>query len=816
MRKVLLYGQGSYDNKGCEAIVVSTAKQIKKVGDKITSATFDYKNSKNKNNNLVDKYVNHYYKEDQLKEKYKKLNDYYKTIPFDYMNFEKLYQHDVIDEIKKSDICLSIGGDNYCYGYSRWLYAISDEIKKENKKNVLWCTSLFEKIEDDEIIDEMKNFDVIMAREPITYRALEKYIDKKRLMLVPDPAFSLDKKEIKLPSIFNKKVIGINVSPLVLKNDSNTYESIICLINNILKETDSNIALIPHVFIEESNDMDVLKKLKEHFKKEKRIQLLDLSKNTCEEIKYVISNCEFMVAARTHASIAAYSTCVPTLVIGYSVKSKGIAEYLFGSYDDYVISYDNLNSDSLMEKFINLYNSKESVKKLLNSKIKKISKEAKDLYMTLLNKLEELDKETVTLDSYCTGCGACLNICPVKAITMKENKDGFIYPSINLKKCINCGLCKNTCPSNRNYSYNYNNLEAYAAYSKTNSFYNKSSSGAIFPLLATKAIENKWIVYGCAMSQNKFQHIRVDSLNKLEKILGSKYVQSDMKRIFSEVKKDLSEGKKVLFSGVSCQIEGLKKYLGKEQKNLYCISVICHGVPNKKILDKYLQDKFEKSKLFNINFRYNHNNRKMVKYDFENESYLTESSKDLYMQAFLQNYSLRNSCYKCDYKLYKKNSSDIILGDYWGYVDKNNFNKDNKSISALIINSKKGRELFKLIQDDINYEEANIDDIISGNILLKNRVNYSKYREYFMSMLKNKSFNKSYEDTFTKDDYDRLKTEQEKLKTEIERLSEENINLRNNISNTKAELEDILNSRKWRFASKLFDPIIKLKSKIRK
>lgn len=815
MRNILLYGQGSYDNRGCEAIVVSTAKQIKEVGDRVISATFDYKNSKNKNNDLVDKYVNHYYKENELKGKYKDQNDYYKTIPFNYMNFEKLYQHDVIDEIKNCDICLSIGGDNYCYGYSRWLYAINDEIRKKNKKNVLWCASLFEEIEDDEIINDMKNFDVIMAREPITYRALEKYINKDRLMLVPDPAFSLEKKKIELPRLFDKKVIGINVSPLVLKNDSNTYHSVIDLIKSILDKTDNNVALIPHVFLDESNDMDVLTKIKNHYKKEKRVQLLDLSKNNCEEIKYVISKCEFIVAARTHASIAAYSSCVPTLVIGYSVKSKGIAEYLFGTYEDYVISYDNLTSELLLNKFMDLYNKREEIKKELKSKIKKISKEAKQLYKTLLNKLDRLDHEKVTLDSYCTGCGACFNICPVNAIMMKKNKEGFIYPSINLKKCINCGLCKKTCPSNNNYSYKYDDLVAYAAYAKTEKYYNKSSSGAIFPILASKVLKENGVVYGCTMRQNNYEHIRIDSLNKLQYILGSKYVQSNTKTTFSQVKKDIDKGKKVLYCGVPCQIEGLNRYLGRKYKKLYCISVICHGVPNKEIFNKYLKDNYKDSKLIDINFRYKYCNKKVVKYEFDN-SYYVESNEDLYMKAFLQNYSLRNSCYKCDYKLYNKNSSDIILGDYWGYVDKNNFNKNNKSISAIIINSKKGNELFELIKEEINYELADINNIIQGNILLKDRVAYTKYREEFLSKLSSKSFNEAYYDTFKNDDYNKTKKEVEQLKLEIEKANNENTALKNTIYSTRMELDNILNSRKWKLASKLFDPIIKIISKIKK
>ncbi len=815
MKNVLLYGQGSYDNRGCEAIVVSTAKQIKEVGDrKIISATFDYKKSKSKHNDLIDKYVNHYYKENELKENYKKLNEYYKSIPFDYMNFEKLYQHEVIDEIKKCDICLSIGGDNYCYGYSRWLYAINDEIRKQNKKNVLWCASLYEELTDEDLINDMKNFDVIMAREPITYRALQKYIDKKRLLLVPDPAFSLEPKKVKLNNIFKKNVIGINVSPLVLKDDSKTYESIVELIKYILDNLKCNIALIPHVFLEESNDLDVLNKLKNDFIDDDRVVLINDKKYDCGELKYIISNCQFMIAARTHASIAAYSSCVPTLVIGYSVKSKGIAEYLFGDYKDYVIPYNDLTPSSLNSLFKQLYVNRNDIKKHLEYKMKRISKEAKKLYYTLETTLNKLDQESVTLDSYCTGCGACLNKCPFGAITMRKNKDGFKYPIINKKKCTNCGLCKKVCPCNNSYTYKYDYLNAYAAYNKNDEFFNKSSSGAIFPLLSKKLLQKKWVVYGCFFNGNA-KHIRIDSLDKLDKILGSKYVQSDTSFTFQSVKKDLENKNNVLYSGVPCQIEGLKRYLGKEYKNLYCVSVICHGVPSIDTLNKYLSDTFKTYHKININFRYKKDGLSKIRYILDKKEYFNNSENDLYMKAFLKNYSLRNSCYKCEYKLFKKNSSDIILGDYWGYQNYHDLNNKNKNVSAIIINSDKGKKLFDYVTKDICYESTDIQNIINGNPLLINVVKYNKFREEFLDKIKTQSFDKVIAN---------VEHEEEFLnnKNYIKTLEEDNMNLKRINEELKYELNqkanaenDLLNSKKWKLATLIFDPIIKLKNKIR-
>lgn len=815
MKKVLLYGQGSYDNRGCEAIVVSTAKQIKEVGDrKIISATFDYKKSKNKHNDLIDKYINHYYKENELKGNYKKLNEYYKSITFDYMNFEKLYQYEVIDEIKESDICLSIGGDNYCYGYSRWLYAINDEIRKQNKKNVLWCASLYEELTDEDLINDMKNFDVIMAREPITYRALQKYVDKKRLLLVPDPAFSLEPKKVKLNNIFKKNVIGINVSPLVLKNDSKTYESVVELIKYILNNLECNVALIPHVFLEESNDLDVLNRLKKDFINDDRVALIDDKKYDCRELKYIISNCQFMIAARTHASIAAYSSCVPTLVIGYSIKSKGIAEYLFGDYKDYVISYNDLTPSKLKDLFMLLYTKKDEIKKHLKYKMKSIDYEAKRLYHTLEITLEKLNQESVTLESYCTGCGACLNICPHNAIKMIKNKEGFKYPIINKKKCVNCGLCKKVCPCNSNYTYKYNNLNAYVAYNKKNDFFNKSSSGAIFAILSKKLLQKDWIVYGCFFN-GRAKHIRIDSLNELDKILGSKYVQSDISSTFKRVKEDLENKKSVLYSGVPCQVEGLKRYLKKDYKNLFCVSVICHGVPNIDTLNKYLSDTFGEYNKINVNFRYKKDGLTKVRYTLDKKEYLYDSENDLYMKAFLKNYSLRNACYKCEYKLFKKNSSDIILGDYWGYQNYHKLENISGNVSAVIINSDKGEKLFDYIKKDVYYECTNIKNIVEGNSLLINKVKYNKFREDFLEKIKTQSFSKVISN---------IEHEEEFInnKNYIKVLEEDNVNLKKKNEELKYELDqkiknenDILNSKKWKLASLIFDPVIKLKNKIK-
>ena len=423
----LLYGEGSFLNRGCEAIVNTTIHKIKNSCEgNITLATNDIEYDSKYYNDIITKYVK--------------------------QSFEN---NDALKE-EIADVCLSVGGDNYCYGEPKWLYEINKNIKAQNKKNVLWCASLYEEIESDEMIRDLRTYDVIVVRESLSYKAVTKYVDKEHVLLLPDTAFSLGKKQIKLPNIFKqgKKVIGINVSPLISKftdNKNNILESLKELINYILKDTDFNIALIPHVYIEGNNDLDFLKMIKEIYKQEERIELLDEKIYDCEELKFIISNCSFCIAARTHASIAAYSSLVPTLVIGYSVKSKGIALVLFGDYENFVIPVDKMTPELLLNKFKYIQENEKKIIKTLQDKIPSIQEKSNNLIKSLLEKLDYLDEKYITDKYKCTGCMACLNVCPNDAIEIIKSKDGFEYTKINKEKCIGCNLCRKVCPSNKYY-----------------------------------------------------------------------------------------------------------------------------------------------------------------------------------------------------------------------------------------------------------------------------------------------------------------------------------------------------------------------------
>lgn len=259
----------------------------------------------------------------------------------------------LLDNINREDICLSIGGDNYCYPGTDLLAAINRQIVKKGAKLILWgCSVEPELIKQSEIATDLSRFDLITARESISYNALRKI--NRNVVLVSDPAFTLETKELPLPpNWMENKMVGINASPLILqsgKDSSTVYMAYKMLIKEILFKTDFGVVLIPHVVCEGNDDLILLKKLYDEFADTKRVVLI--GDHNCMELKGYIARCRFFVGARTHATIAAYSSYVPTLVLGYSVKSKGIATDLFGTDEHYVLPVQRLtNPEDLIREF---------------------------------------------------------------------------------------------------------------------------------------------------------------------------------------------------------------------------------------------------------------------------------------------------------------------------------------------------------------------------------------------------------------------------------------------------------------------------------
>lgn len=375
MKKFLFYHHGGSYNHGCEAIIRGTrnvilrqyknddihiyvsSEKVKEDRDYFCEDNIEFENA----NRLFD--INY--------EKIKKLNSVYcyifKSIPFFKYQFKN-----TINSAKKSNLIMSIGGDNYAYGKSYYLSAVDRKLRQYCDKSVLWGCSIDDKYlnpkKHKNKIENLKQFSLIIARESITYNSLVN-LGIKNVKLYPDPAFTLDyDKNIEVDFKLNNTV-GINVSKLILDYDKetkhtlNAYKNLICY---ILENTNYQVALIPHVVCETTNDIEaqneVLKLIPEFY----RDRIFTIEKGNCEDLKSIISKCRFFIGGRTHATIAAYSTCVPTLVIGYSVKAKGIAKDLFGTYENYVISYKNIDKeDEMIEGFKFLEKNEDSIRKHL-------------------------------------------------------------------------------------------------------------------------------------------------------------------------------------------------------------------------------------------------------------------------------------------------------------------------------------------------------------------------------------------------------------------------------------------------------------------
>ncbi len=361
---IYLYNHGGSGNHGCEAIVRSTVELLNKV---VTLFSNHAEQDKNYN---IDYICNVISVEDQILVKGSKewfLANVETKLTGKINIAMKYRKKTLIEEVKKDDICLSIGGDNYCYAGTESLVAINNNLRRKRAKLILWgCSVEPDLIKEANIAKDLAEFDLITARETISYEALKKI--NNNTICVPDPAFTLKRVDLPLPAGWIEgKMIGINVSPLILQNGKDkeiVLDAYKVLIQRILDTTDCSIVLIPHVVWDDNDDRIPLKVLYDIFTETNRVILLD--DYNCMEIKGYIARCRMFIGARTHATIAAYSSCVPTLVIGYSVKARGIARDLFGTEEDYVLSVQNITlEDEIAKGFDWLIANEHRIKKHL-------------------------------------------------------------------------------------------------------------------------------------------------------------------------------------------------------------------------------------------------------------------------------------------------------------------------------------------------------------------------------------------------------------------------------------------------------------------
>lgn len=296
----------------------------------------------------------------------------------------------------------------------------------------------------------------------------------------------------------------------------------------------------------------------------------------------------------------------------------------------------------------------------------------------------------------CCGCGACAQVCPKRCIKLEEDSQGFSYPSINIKSCINCGLCEKVCPY-LNQDPPRIPIKVYAAINNNESVRMKSSSGGIFSMIAEDIINNGGVVFGARFNEDhELIHDFSETIDGVRYFRGSKYLQSRINDTYIQARAFLKIGRTVLFSGTPCQIAGLKKFLRKNYENLVTIEIVCHGVPSPLVWRDYLKNIRGNHEIGFVSTKLKIDSWRRYFYCITDNSnnYLVceSSSKNIYHQAYLKNFSIRPSCFNCPAKAGKSNS-DITLGDCWGIDKMMPSIDDDKGVSYVSCGTQKGLEV---------------------------------------------------------------------------------------------------------------------------
>lgn len=379
----------------------------------------------------------------------------------------------------------------------------------------------------------------------------------------------------------------------------------------------------------------------------------------------------------------------------------------------------------------------------------------------------------ITQKYLCCGCGACVQACPKHCIRLEEDWEGFLYPQVDMDQCIDCGKCELVCPELHPGDVR-KPIQVYAAVNPDEKVRAHSSSGGIFTLLAESVIAKNGVVFGARFDELwNVIHDYTESKEGLAAFRGSKYVQSYIGETFKQTEHFLKAGRRVMFTGTSCQIMGLKRYLRKEYENLLAVDFVCHGVPSAKVWRAYLNEICssvkggentvqshskpqisESEKLFkikSIDFRNKDLGWKKYSFAFTLSETTADGekiqfcshifTKNPYMQVFLSDLSLRPSCYNCLAKA-GKSGSDITIGDFWGIEKIDPSMDDDRGTSLVILNTPKGKGFFNNLH--LYCKEKSYTIALCGNRSIEKSAVEPYFRNLFMFMCCCCGFNTSY------------------------------------------------------------------------
>lgn len=330
----------------------------------------------------------------------------------------------------------------------------------------------------------------------------------------------------------------------------------------------------------------------------------------------------------------------------------------------------------------------------------------------------------------CCGCSACESVCGKLAITMQSDSMGFLYPLVDEELCVDCGLCEKVC------AFNSEEIKAsaftplfYAARLKNIDDLIQSQSGGVFYALAQYVINNKGVVYGVGYDNHFYvRHKRATSIEECKEFRGSKYVQSDLTGIYKQVREDLKNGKIVLFSGTPCQTAGLNSFIPNSIKErLILVDIICHGVPSPRVWKDYVSylEKKENDTIIRANFR----DKESFGWRSAKATFIFSkhpNKKRWYYGKIYNTNTFRESCDVCPY-CNTIRPSDITIGDFWNKSIPKEFD-DNKGCSCIIVNTKKGKNLFDEISNEIHFKQMTKEESLQYNLCEATHLDANRFK----------------------------------------------------------------------------------------
>ncbi|MEF2606702.1 MAG: SDR family NAD(P)-dependent oxidoreductase [Schaedlerella sp.] len=516
-------------------------------------------------------------------------------------------------------------------------------------------------------------------------------------------------------------------------------------IKKIAEKTEKNVIVI---FNEGDNKAEAKKKLALDYK---NVEYWDEA--TLNEWLYCFKNADFVITDSFHGSVFASIFSNEFIVKKNFGRGGGRFDCLMDQLGLRNRMVEKISDISTLFEHVWLKDKIDyhAVQERLQPEIDKSYKWFKDALELPKEKLPPvvLADKTVTTPAIwknikCTGCGACSNVCPADAITMLPNKDGFLNPSVDYDKCINCGLCEKKCVALHPKYENYSKPECYAFWA-SDEIRAVSSSGGVFTVAAEYILDKGGYVAGTIYNEDySVRHTIIHSKDELWKMRGSKYMQSDVQKIYRDVKILLNQGELVLFTGLPCHIAALYSCLGgRKYKNLYTIDLVCHGITSQKVFDKFHADVLGGKKLTDLQFKakqpWGWHAGTNARFE-DGTSYSVPLERCPYFIAYLKCISKNTTCGECQFNKLPR-QADLSIGDFWGINKYNAEYNDQKGTSEILVNNERGAEFLEELRGTAKLmKPVPLEIALNGNHVMKKPYRMHKNRNYFFKHLDDTNF----------------------------------------------------------------------------